>query len=166
MIRYIATINDTDYLVELHPDGRITVDGKPYDVDFESVTGDSVYSMLVNNHSYETHVYQDEERIQVLMRGTLYNVTVEDEREKRLRDAAGLSQDAAGGFVLKAPMPGLVVKVPVEAGQTIEKGDVLVILESMKMQNELKSPTDGTVTSVTVNEGDSVEQRQVMIEIE
>jgi biotin carboxyl carrier protein len=166
MIRYIATINETDYLVELHDDGRITVDGEPYDVDFESVTGESVYSLLVNNKSFETHVYRDEEYIQVLMRGTVYNVSVEDEREKRLRDAAGLTQDAAGGFVLKAPMPGLVVKVPVKPGDEIAKGDVLLILESMKMQNELKSPTDGTVTSVTVKEGDSVEQRQVMLEIE
>jgi biotin carboxyl carrier protein len=167
MIRYIATINDVEYLVELLDDGRIMVNDEPYDVDFESVTGLSVYSLLVNNKSFETHVYEsDEDTIQVLMRGTLYNVQVEDEREKRLREVAGGASDASGGYVLKAPMPGLVVKVPVKQGDTVEAGAVLLILESMKMQNELKTPVAGTVSAVNVKEGDSVEQRFVMIEVE
>jgi biotin carboxyl carrier protein len=63
-------------------------------------------------------------------------------------------------------MPGLIVKVPVNEGDEIKKGQVLVILESMKMQNELKSPRDGKVTRIMVKAGDSVEQRQSMISVE
>ncbi len=166
MHRYIATINDKDFLVELHPDGHVTVDGKDYEVDFEHVTANSVYSLIVNGHSYETHIYEDEDLYNILMRGDLYNVKVEDEREKRLKDAAGINSDGASGFTLKSPMPGLVVQVPVSVGDEVASGDVLLILESMKMQNELKTPIDGTVKSVGISEGDSVEQRQILIEIE
>ncbi len=63
-------------------------------------------------------------------------------------------------------MPGLVVKVPVKDGDEITKGDVLVILESMKMQNELKAPKDGKVSRIHIAEGDSVEQRQAMVNLE
>ncbi|MCS6937600.1 MAG: acetyl-CoA carboxylase biotin carboxyl carrier protein subunit, partial [Candidatus Bipolaricaulota bacterium] len=69
----------------------------------------------------------------------------------------------SGEFSLRAPMPGLIVAVPVVEGQTVKKGDNLVILESMKMQNELKSPRAGTVTRVNVRAGQSVEQNQVMV---
>ncbi|HKZ68907.1 MAG TPA: acetyl-CoA carboxylase biotin carboxyl carrier protein subunit, partial [Anaerolineales bacterium] len=70
-----------------------------------------------------------------------------------------------GDFQLKAPMPGLVVSVPVSEGQAVKKGDIIVILESMKMQNELKSPRDGTVARVKVKGGDTVEQNQIMITV-
>ena len=63
-------------------------------------------------------------------------------------------------------MPGLIVKIPVSEGQEVKKGDVLVILESMKMQNELKSPRDGKVTRIQVKPGDSVEQRQTILSVE
>jgi biotin carboxyl carrier protein len=62
-------------------------------------------------------------------------------------------------------MPGLVVALPVGEGQAVAKGDVLVILESMKMQNELKAPRDGTVARVRVTVGDSVEQRQTLLSV-
>jgi biotin carboxyl carrier protein len=88
---------------------------------------------------------------------------VEDEREHRLRSQAGNSQAIGKEYQLKAPMPGLIVSVSVEEGQEVKSGDLLVILESMKMQNELKSPRDGVVSRIKVHAGDSVEQRQVMM---
>jgi cytochrome P450 len=81
-----------------------------------------------------------------------------------LRAALGPKGAGSGEFQLKAPMPGLVVAVPVTEGQAIQQGDVLVILESMKMQNELKAPRAGTVTRLKVKAGDSIEQKQVIIE--
>jgi biotin carboxyl carrier protein len=62
-------------------------------------------------------------------------------------------------------MPGLVVAIPVVEGQVVKTGDVLVVLESMKMQNELKSPRDGTVARLRVQAGDSVEQKQVLLSV-
>jgi biotin carboxyl carrier protein len=68
-----------------------------------------------------------------------------------------------GDYYLKAPMPGLVVSVPVKKGQMISQGDILIILESMKMQNELKSPLDGTVLRLQVNPADTIQQDEVML---
>ena len=66
----------------------------------------------------------------------------------------------------RSPMPGMVVALPVAEGQPVTKGQVLVILESMKMQNELKSPRDGKLVRLRVKPGDSVEQRQPLLSVE
>jgi biotin carboxyl carrier protein len=68
-------------------------------------------------------------------------------------------------FHLKAPMPGLVVAVPVHEGQPVEKGEVLVILESMKMQNELRSPRQGMVARLRVTSGDRVEKKDTLLSV-
>ena len=165
-MKYATTLNGKTYLIEINDDRRIIVDGVEYAVDFDTVSGQPVYSLILDGHSYEAYVQETEDGWQVLLRGDLYTVNVEDEREKRLRAAAGsLMGQASGEFNLKAPMPGLIVAVPVSEGQVVKQGDILVILESMKMQNELKCPRDGTVTRVKVKEKDSVEQNQVLVTV-
>lgn len=167
-MKYITTIGDEDFEVEILSQRQVSVNGKIYEVDFEAVSGQPVFSLLVDGGSYQAHIIpgEDQASLQVLLRGTLYNAVVEDEREKRLKAAAGGSVVASGDFVLKAPMPGLVIQVPVSEGDEVSEGDVLIILESMKMQNELKAPKDGRVSRVQVKEGDSVEQRQAMLYLE
>jgi biotin carboxyl carrier protein len=166
-MKYVATINDKTYIIEINDDQRVIVDGVEYAVDFEMVSGQPVYTLLIDGHSYEAFVYEGDADWQVMLRGNLYTVRVEDEREKRLRAAAGGMVGAQSGeFHLKAPMPGLIVAVPVSEGQAVQKGDNLVILESMKMQNELKSPREGTVARVKVRPGDSVEQNQVLVTVQ
>jgi biotin carboxyl carrier protein len=164
-MKYITTVGDKEYLVEIMDEKRISINGKIYQVDFESVSGQPVYSLIVDGKSHESYVQQGDDNWQVLLRGRLYPVTVEDEREKRLRAAAGSGVAESGEFHLKAPMPGLVVAIPVEEGQQIKKGQVILILESMKMQNELKSPRDGTMGRIRVRVGESVEQKQTMLSV-
>jgi len=164
-MKYITTVGEKQFLVEIIDDRHVSVDGKVYEVDFESVSGQPVYSLIVDGKSHESYVAQVDDIWQVLMRGRLYPVTVEDEREKRLRAAAGGGVAETGEFHLKAPMPGLVVTIPVVEGQEVKKGQVLLILESMKMQNELKSPRDGKVNRIKVKAGESVEQRQTLLSV-
>jgi biotin carboxyl carrier protein len=164
-MRYITTVEDRQFLVEIIDEKHISVDGKVYQVDFESVSGQPVYSLIVDGKSHEAYVAAGENDWQVLLRGRLFPVTVEDEREKRLRSAAGGGVSETGEFHLRAPMPGLVVAIPVEEGQQINKGQVLLILESMKMQNELKSPRDGTVGRIRVKAGETVEQKQTLLSV-
>ena len=165
-MKYISTINDTEYLIEIIDERHITVNGRQITVDFNSVSGQPVYSLLVDGKSFEGFVYPGEEAWEVLLMGQQYPVTVEDEREKRLRAAAGSSVSEAGEYHLKSPMPGMVVTIPVEEGQEIEQGQVVLILESMKMQNELKSPRAGTVGRIRVKPGESVEQRQTLLSVQ
>jgi biotin carboxyl carrier protein len=166
-MKYVTTIDEKQYEVEILGPGQVSVNGQLYEVDFQSVSGQPIYSLLVNGQSHQAHVYPgDEGTLQVLLRGALYTATIEDEREKRLKVAGGVGTAATGEFTMRAPMPGLIVKVSVNEGDVVKKGDVLVILESMKMQNELKSPRDGKVARIQVKAGDSVEQRQSMLSVE
>lgn len=164
-MKYITTVEGKQYLVEIIDDKHVNVNGKLYEVDFESVSGQPVYSLILDGKSHESYIARGDENWQVLLRGRLYPITVEDEREKRLRAAAGGGVAESGEFILKAPMPGLVVAVPVSEGQQIKKGQVILILESMKMQNELKAPRDGTVQRVKVKAGESVEQKQTLLSV-
>lgn len=164
-MKYISTVQGKEYLVEVLDDKHVSVNGTIYTIDFESVSGQPVFSMIVDGKSFESYVYPGEEEWQVLLRGRLYPVKVEDEREKRLRAAAGGGVTEGGEFHLKAPMPGLVVAINVNEGDEVKKGQVLLILESMKMQNELKAPRDGKVNRVRVKSGESVEQKQTLLNL-
>ncbi|PWB70073.1 MAG: hypothetical protein C3F07_17745 [Anaerolineales bacterium] len=165
-MKYITTIDGKEFLIEIIDERHISVNGKTYDVDFEAVSGQPVYSLIVDGRSHEAYVQEGDDAWQVLLRGRLYPITVQDEREKRLRAAAGGGVAETGEFHLKAPMPGLVVSIPVEEGQQVTKGQVLIILESMKMQNELKSPRDGVINRIKVKAGESVEQKQPLLSVQ
>jgi len=164
-MKYIATIGNHEYLIEIIDDHTVILDGKSYTVDFDSINDQPVYSLLLDGHSYESYVYPSDEGMQVILHGHQYLANVEDERERRLRVAAGGKVSENTIFHLKAPMPGLAVAVPVKGGQEVAAGEVLVILESMKMQNELKSPRAGKVSRLRVNSGDRVEQRQTLLSV-
>lgn len=164
-MKYVTTIGDREFIIEILDERRILLDGVPYEVDFVMIGDSPVYSLILDGLSYQAHVYIEEESWQVLLRGTLYTATVEDEREKRLRAAMGGGPAEYGEYHLKSPMPGLIISIPVKDGQAVEKGDVLILLESMKMQNELKSPRAGTVARVRVKPGDSVEQKETLLSV-
>jgi biotin carboxyl carrier protein len=165
-MKYIATINEREYSVEILGDSYVSIDGKTFNVDLTSMNDQPVYSLLLDGLSYEALVSPSDDIWQVLIKGELYTVQVEDERERRLRAAGGAQMAENREYLLKAPMPGLVVAVPVEEGQEVEKGDVLVILESMKMQNELRSPRAGIVTRVRAQEGETVDQKETLLSVE
>ena len=165
IMKYITSVEGRQFLVEIIDEKHVSLDGKIYEVDFESVSGQPVYSLIVDGRSHESYIYQGEDNWQVLLRGRLYPVIVEDEREKRLRAAAGGGVAETGEFHLRAPMPGLVVAIPVAEGQEIKKGQVVLILESMKMQNELKAPRDSTIGRIRVKAGETVEQKQTLLSL-
>jgi len=160
---YVTTIGEREYMVEILDERHILLDGKPLEIDFEQIVDQPIYSLLVDGKSYESFIYPADKAWQVLIYGRSYPVLVEQEMERRLRMASGGGVSEKSEYHLKSPMPGLVVSVPVTDGQPIEKGDVLVVLESMKMQNELKCPRPGVVTRLRVKAGDSVEQHQTLL---
>jgi len=164
-MKYVTTVANKEYTIEVIDEKHISINDRVMEVDFESVSGQPVYSMLIDGKSYESYVYQGEEDWQVLLLGRQYPIKVEDERERRMKSVVGGKAEATGEFHLKAPMPGLVVAVAVEEGQQVEKGQVLVILESMKMQNELKSPRAGVVQRIKVKAGESVEIKQTILSV-
>jgi biotin carboxyl carrier protein len=162
-MKYIATVNGKTYTIEINREDRILCEGVEWAVDFRLIDQQHVYSLLLDNASYEALIQEREGEYWVFLRGYLFTVQVEDERERRLREASGGRPGPAGEVTVKAPMPGLIVAVPVQEGQPVRKGEKLVLLESMKMQNEIRAPRDGVVKAVRVRPGQSVEQNQILV---
>ena len=122
-----------------------------------------VYSILIGTRSYEVKIEEAEGRYVVAVNGDRFEVAVQDPR--RLGRQVGAS-DVEGPQKVASPMPGRVVKVEVQAGETVEVGQGLVVVEAMKMQNEIKSPKAGSVTAVYVEEGGSIGAGEPMVVIE
>lgn len=134
---------------------RVLLDGVAYEVDSIEVAP-GLYSLLVGGVSYEATVYRpDPDRCNVYLYDGMRSVEILHPASLLLRKGAGRAGGAGG--TVKAPMPGRVVRVLVKAGDAVEKGSGLVVLEAMKMQNELQAPCAGTVKDVLVAEGDGVE---------
>ncbi|HEY4721409.1 MAG TPA: biotin/lipoyl-containing protein [Anaerolineae bacterium] len=163
-MKYATTIGEQTYLVEINRDGEVTIDGDTFPVDLQAID-EVTYSLLMSNRSYEALVDTAGDELAVLLGGRMYTAQVLDERARRLSQAAGGSSLASGEVTLKSPMPGLIVAVSVNEGQAVKKGQTVVVLESMKMENELKAPRDGTVSSIKVKVRQSVEQHQALVVI-
>ena len=162
---YITTVNDQEFVIEIDGQGQVTVNDRAYDVDFQLLSEGGVLSLLLDNMSLEAIVEERDQAWEVLIKGELYTVKVQDERAYRLAKARGVLSEVTGEATVNSPMPGLIISVPVQEGQKVEQGDRVVILESMKMENELHSPRDGVVKHVFVGEGDSVEKGQLLVTI-
>src|SRR5690349_11212695 len=144
LMKYVTTVNNKRFEIEILADGSITVDGKKRDVDFRAL-GPAMYSILAENVSHELTIEERDDEIEVLMRGRLYSNHVLDERALLMAQRSGGMASESGEINIKSPMPGLIVAVKAEVGQEVKTGDTVVILESMKMQNELKAARDGHV---------------------
>ncbi len=164
-MKYQTIVNGKTYEVEINEDGRLLVNGEERELDFRVLREGELYSMLLDNCSFEAVVDQRDDVLNVLMNGNLYEVKVTDDRSRRLSSAFMHFGDMSGEVHIRAPMPGLIVRIPVEEGQQVSKGETLIILESMKMENELKAPRDGTVHRLNVAVGASVEQNKVLVTI-
>ncbi len=161
-MKYITIINEQKYEIEIERDGSLKVNGEPRTIDFLPLAS-SLYSVIMNDQSYELVIEERDGHVEVQLSGRLYESQVLDERAQLLAMRGGGLGADGGEISLKAPMPGLIVAVPVSEGQEVTKGQTLIILESMKMQNELKAPRDGTVQRVSVQAGQSVEQNKPLM---
>ena len=164
-MKYITTVADKDFTIEVVDEKHVNVNGRLLEVDFAAVSGQPVYSLIIDGKSFEAYIDQGDEEWEVIILGRQFSAIVEDERERRLRAAGGAKAAGDAEFHLKSPMPGLIIAVSVDEGQQVEKGQVLAVLESMKMQNELKSPKSGTVTRIRVKAGDRVEQKAAILTV-
>lgn len=162
-MKYQSKVNDVTFEIEINNEGEVFVNGERRSVDFLSL-GETLYSMIIGASSHEILVDNPSgSEYEVLLGGKQYNVNVMDERALLLSSRRGDSASESGEISIKSPMPGLIVVVPVQEGETVSKGQTLIILESMKMQNELKAPRDGIVQRISVGAGQSVEQNKVLI---
>ena len=153
-MKYTAIINEKPYEVEIGTNNTVLINGEPHSIDFRGIDGEALYSLLLDNLSWEVLVERTGDQYRVLIEGEQHVVEVQDERTRKLAKAAAKTVAATGDIAIKAPMPGLVRGGDVNSGGSVE---------AMKMQNELRAPRAGTVKEIRVKEGDKVEQGQVLM---
>ena len=133
----------------------VTLDGHRYELE-SLVLPHGAVSMIVENESYSVEFDERGDEVSVLLRGHVTRYDIADERRLRMR-AASAGFAAEGKQVITAPMPGKIVKIFVKPGDEVKEGQGLVVVEAMKMENELKAPKAGKVTEVHAKEGTAVE---------
>lgn len=183
-MRYVATVGERTYTIGLQEDGhqreatlgdnRLTVDWRPVGgaalstgIDDRDEAGH--YSLLLGAQSFDVFVQpvpaDDEDGtsrvFEVYVRGQVYRVRLADERARTLASLAG-GAHASGDANIRAPMPGLVSHVLVEEGAEVQRGQAVVVLEAMKMENDLPAPRAGVLKSLRVSKGQAVNQGDLL----
>jgi biotin carboxyl carrier protein len=163
-MRYLVTVAGRTIEVELSPEG-VKVDGRPVAAELQAVPDGPVRSLILDGASHRLVAHPVEPgRWELQLGGERLTVEVVDERTLRIRAMTGASAGPAGPRPLRAPMPGLVVRVEVAEGDAVSPGQGLVIVEAMKMENELRADAAGRVKAVHVRPGEAVEKDQVLID--
>ena len=161
-----VTVNETETLSIRQEKNQWYLGDVPFDGDIAQLD-DRRYHVIWQDRSFTVEVVEADPATKAFtlrINGQLYGTSVKD-RFDLLLESMGMSQ-AAGTKVnqVKAPMPGLIQSVQVQPGAPVQKGDTLLVLVAMKMENAIKAPADSTVKTVHVRPGDSVEKNQVLIE--
>lgn len=164
-MRYTVTIGAREVVVEL--DGhRITVDGQPHVAHLSALTGTPLWLLVLDGVPITLPADRtSHSQWIVTAQGERLEVRAEDERTRHIRSLLGTRGAAAKAGILRAPMPGLVVRVLVAPGDTVVAGQGLLALEAMKMENEIRAAAAGVVQSVAVQPGQAVEKGQVLLEL-
>ena len=161
-----AIIGKKEFKVETGKE-KNSVNGKEINADVIEIR-DGKFHILVNNKSYSAEIVEvihAEKKVTVKINQTVYNVSIRDKYDELLHELGMDNANTKLAADVKAPMPGLVLNVMVEPGQLIKKGDAIVVLEAMKMENILKASADGEVKKIHVKKGDKVEKNQVMVNL-
>ncbi len=164
-MRYFVSTNQQECEITIAK-GSVSIAGTERNVNLHSVRTPQEFSLLLDNHSFDVFVYKTDKGYRVDVNGKKYEVALEDEKERLIRSLTRADIVDTGRTEVKAPMPGLIVKIYPDKGQVVQKGDALYVIEAMKMENEIKAVAAGTVNELLVNEGDSVERDSVLMIIE
>lgn len=179
MAKYYVQIDGKEIGLEVHERESGTVlqttegEAEPQTAhaDFAAVhsnlnTGEGLYSLITDGKSYQVHVERTGDGLRMLIGRHRFDLRVLTEREWRLEKVAPHQTQHGGTMVIKAPMPGLVKDVLVSEGDEVQNGQRLIVLEAMKMENDITSPTNGRVTSVHVTQGGAIEGGKPLVTIE
>ena len=164
-MKYYSRVGQNEYEIEIIDD-KVFVDGEAVNLDLRQSGALELYSLLYNGRSYEMLIEADRFTYDVTMRGERFEVQVEDERTRRLNVGRKMVSVPEGELPIRAPIPGLVVQILVEEGQAVTDEQPLVLLEAMKMENEIRAVRDGVVKKISCTVGQRVEQNSVLIVLE
>lgn len=143
-----------------------TLNGKLISGDFLKIN-DHQFHILYNSKSYSIDVIKlnsEEKSMTVKINSVKFNLTLKDKYDELLHNLGLDNLTTKKAADIKAPMPGMVLNILVKEGDVVKKGDTLIILEAMKMENSLKSPADGVIKKIVATKGTPVEKNQLLIQ--
>ena len=165
-MRYFVTVEGRTFEVDLSGTAP-TVDGTEVDAELVGIPGTPTRHLLEDQRSHTLVTRRnDRHEWELHLDGQRHTVEVVDERTRAIREMTGHAAAASGPKPVRAPMPGLVVQVSVEVGDTVSAGQSVAIIEAMKMENDLKAESEGRVAEVLVEPGQAVEKGAVLVEFE
>ncbi len=165
-MRYIVRVGDADIDVELDGD-TVIVDGVSSIAHVSDVEGTPVRMVTMGDEIHRVVARKGATRGQytLWLDGFRYDVEALDERTRAIRELSGAGKDASGPAPLIAPMPGMIVRVAVHVGDIVQPGQGLVVMEAMKMENELRAASAGTVKAILAVPGTAVDKGAILLEL-
>ena len=164
-MKYLVTLGDRCRTVEIDS-GGVRIDDRAVNVDVARIGDTSTFSVVVEGRTFSVvGLRSGRGRWQLQAGGHDLSVDVVDERTARLREFSPAGRDPGTALSIKAPMPGMVVKVEVSEGDLVTAGQGLIIVEAMKMENELRAHSPGRVARILTASGQAVEKDQILIEL-
>ena len=164
-MKYYASIGDVERIVYV-ADGRAEIDGESFEATIETVPGSERRVLRVDGRTLAVGARKTDGVWIIELEGRTFPVRVEDERSRSIRTLAAAIQPESGARSLAAPMPGLIVGIAVAEGDEVEQGQGLVIMEAMKMENELTAGSAGRVSAVHVQLGQAVKKDEILLTLE
>lgn len=164
-IRYDVEVGGTKIPVDADPEKGICLAGTGRTADIVPVDAES-WSVILGGRSYTLHVKKAADSLRMRGRGPEVAVHVESERSRLLKLAGASAPKSEHGTRISAPMPALVMRIEVTPGQDVVAGQGLVVLEAMKMENEIRAPRAGRIASVPASVGSPVEKGEVLVILE
>lgn len=167
-MKYSARVQEREITVSLEDRGgrvEMSIDGRSVDFRYTTRGNKHRFLMLIDSMSYDVEVNRKDGKFSVFILGKEFEVNAEDERLPKLREVAGLDMSGDGLKEIISPMPGLVTQVLKSKGERIARGEGIVIMEAMKMENELKALSDGEIDEILVKPGQSVEKGACLVRL-
>jgi pyruvate carboxylase subunit B len=166
-MKYFVRINDDEHEISLDAAG-VHLDGEDVAAQVMPVDGTPVRMVTIGDEVHRVVVRPGPSRgtYTLWLDGWRFEVEALDERTRAIRELSGASAGPTGPAPLKAPMPGLIVRVTVQPGDQVQAGQGIVVMEAMKMENELRATAAGRVKSILVSPGTAVEKGALLVELE
>lgn len=165
---YTAKIGDRSYKIDENQSKDVLLNGEIVKWD-KIASGSTGYHVIRNNKGYQIEVIsvsKEDKTATIQVNGNRYDIELKDQFDTLLENLGMASMNVKKNNDYKAQMPGLIIDIRVEVGDEIKKGDPLIVLEAMKMENIIKASDDVTIKAIQVEVGQAVEKKQVLIEFE
>lgn len=163
---FIVTNNGKKSEIKLSGNHKAVIDGNYVEYEIQNVNG-SAYIIRIDTKFYELNVKKHNDELYQVSAGDVnYDVTIRTVLQEKARELLNIKNSLGSKTEIKAPMPGLILKIKKQPGDIVEPGDSVLILEAMKMENDLRAPSAGKIKSIAVKEGNTVEKGTILFELE